>query len=386
MAEITLGVDEVTLLSDEALEKLVKAGGEYYYKITGLELSTKEPGLGSMLAAAIRGIEKAITTAFEPFIAMINMIQQAMPPSPDKLIEFIKKAIELIKGLGQLLEGAPESLIDFAISKILGPVKKEMFIPLPSSADLFKMVTGDIKFDEVDWAAKLENGEMIIPPKLQEGLDKGETWATKHIADVLSVKKFLPKIVEFVLTPLKTAIKMLEEIIKMVIDFVKSLPSAIQALFKFVSDPMGAILELLGLALKPVLEAIIDSYNAKKEDFEHLDKEINLPIDELLEKMFNGDFLNPDILSEYMKEHPELGPAFGPIIFFNTFFTTFEKVIQPQIILPAFLPFDIKDFTNITEELKGIVVEPTQEAIDGAKQMIEDGEITLSEGVSLGGD
>jgi hypothetical protein len=327
---VDFGID-VQLISDDMLLEMLSGWDNYHFAATGQHLEFDKPGMGSIIAGAIRGVEKALITAYEPFIALADVVCKVIPPTPPNILKFLEDAVGIVTSIAELVGGLPMSLLDFIMAKVLEPIIKEWYIPIPSIDDLLLILMGQLDMSTVNWEEKLLNGEMVIPPKLQEGVAAGKDWAGQ-IAQVLQVKEFLPKVLEFLLMPIKMAIGMLTAVIDKVTEMVTELPKALEGVMSFISDPIGGILELIGEIFKPIIKMMMGIFSPDLPDTPVPD------FDELISKLFSGEFLNGDNVKEFIQNSPGSGSAMGPIVLFGGLFNWLIGLLNPEIILAAFIP------------------------------------------------
>jgi hypothetical protein len=210
-----------------------------------LEIDSDQPGLGALIATLVRAIEKAIITAYEPIIALIRVVTEALAAGVRAPIVFIEKITGVVSGLSELLSGLPGSIIEFVISKILEPIVNFIMLPFPSTAALVEILLGRVKLEEIDWNAWLADGRLVIPPKLRQLGDR----VVKPVLTLFQSHNGLPpailKIFELLLFPFKFAIGVLTSVVDKVEGLVKNIFEAIGELLEIGSDPVAWILDFI---------------------------------------------------------------------------------------------------------------------------------------------
>lgn len=111
------------------------------------------PGIDALIIGMVRSIEGSILAPYKPFLIAISTVLAALS-NPIKAPKVIKKNIQyLIVSLKDLVDGMPNSVIDFAIQEVLGDFVDKAFMPLPNSEYLINIILGKKTF--VDWLEEI---------------------------------------------------------------------------------------------------------------------------------------------------------------------------------------------------------------------------------------
>ena len=116
------------------------------FNIPGINM----PGLGSLIATFIRTIEAGLTTSFEPFLQLIQMVKD-IPSLPGKITSFISDFNELLT-----------DPINFIIKKLIDPIIKNFTMPIPSIKILTQFLLGTIDLKSIDFTIP---SNILIPAK-----------------------------------------------------------------------------------------------------------------------------------------------------------------------------------------------------------------------------
>jgi hypothetical protein len=233
-----------------------------------IEIDIDEPGLGSLIATLIKAIEKAIIAAYEPIIALVNIVTEAIEAGVNAVSVFLEKIQKVINAIAELVSNFPQSIIEFIINKIVEPIAKYINIPFPSISGILEIILGRVKLVDIDWEKWLAEGKLIVPEKLKA---KGE----EKVKQVLTLFQsfnglqaaFL-KLLELLLFPIKFAIKAIEGIVRKVQQLVTNLFKAINEIVEIVSNPVQYVLEFIAEIFAIVLTPIVESIAGKIEDIE----------------------------------------------------------------------------------------------------------------------
>jgi hypothetical protein len=231
-----------------------------------LEVDPDQPGLGALIATLIRAIEKALIAAYEPLIALVNVVTEALKAGVRAPIVFIDKIVDLTSGLAELLANLPISIIEFIIERILQPIAENILIPFPGAAALLEILTGRVKLAEINWQEWLASGKLVIPEKLRA---RGES-VVNQVLTLFQSQHGLPpaiiKIFELLLFPFKFAIGVLESVIDFVQGLVSNIFKAVAELANIVGDPVGWLIGFIADIFAQVLLPIVSLFIPVKID------------------------------------------------------------------------------------------------------------------------
>lgn len=262
---------EIEIIPEQALQaeidKIVLC-----LKNSGIDIETNidEPGLGALIATLIRSIEKAIISAYEPIIALVSVVKEAIDAGLNAINVFLEKIVKIVEAITEILSDLPISIIEFIVNKILEPITKNINIPFPNVQGIIEIISGKVSLLNIDWRKWLEEGKLTIPQKLK---DKGQ----EKIDQVMTLFDSLDgvgaaflKILELLLFPLKFAIKTIEAVLRKTAELVKNLFDAINEIVSLVSNPVQFVLDFIAGIFADVLAPIIQKFvpNLNTEDIE----------------------------------------------------------------------------------------------------------------------
>lgn len=262
---------KVEIIPEEALQaeidKIVLC-----LKNSGIEIETNidEPGLGALIATLIRSIEKAIISAYEPIIALVGVVTEAIDAGLNAISVFVNKIVDVVEAIAELLSNLPLSIIEFIVNKILEPITKNINIPFPNVQGIIEIISGKVNLIDIDWRKWLQEGKLTIPQKLK---DKGQ----EKIDQVMTLFDSLDgvgaaflKILELLLFPLKFAIKTIESVLRKTAELAKNLFDAINEIVSLISNPVQFVLDFIAGIFADVLAPIIQKFvpNLNTEDIE----------------------------------------------------------------------------------------------------------------------
>ncbi len=351
------GID-VELIPEEGLQaqidKLVSC-----LKDSGIEIDIdiNEPGLGSLIATLIRSIEKAIIAAYEPIIALVKVVIEAIDAGINAATVFLDKISNVINAIGELLSGLPLSIIEFIVNKIVEPITKNINIPFPSIEGILDIILGKESLISIDWEKWLEEGKLIIPESLKA---KGEEKVKQVLTLFQSFNGLLPpflKILEVLLFPIKFAIGAIEGIISKVQDLVTNLFDAIGEIVDLIGDPVGFVLDFIADIFSNVLAPIIQ--NLIPIDEKDVEAFI-VKFKELISLIFKIGAVKIDIDGWIEALPPTLKTIFKQVVSFikiiQCFIFWIVGLLNPQTILGMFGLGNFKlppiEFTNWSANTK----------------------------------
>lgn len=235
-----------------------------------IEINIDDPGLGSLIATLIRSIEKAIISAYEPIIALVGVVKEAIDAGLNAINVFLEKIVKIVEAITEILSNLPISIIEFIVNKILEPITKNINIPFPNVQGIIEIISGKVSLLNIDWRKWLEEGKLTIPQKLK---DKGR----EKIDQVMTLFDSLDgvgaaflKILELLLFPLKFAIKTIEAVLNKTVELVKNLFDAINEIVSLISNPVQFVIDFIAEIFADVLAPIIQKFvpNLNTEDIE----------------------------------------------------------------------------------------------------------------------
>jgi hypothetical protein len=247
----------VEIISEEALQAEIDKIIECL-KNAGIEIETNvdEPGLAALIATLIKSIEKAIISAYEPVIALVNVVTEAIDAGFEAVKVFLEKIVKVVEGITELLSKLPMSIIEFIVNKVLEPIMKHINIPFPNIQGIIEIISGAVSLNNINWKQWLKDGKLTIPEKLRA---KGE----EKVNQVLTLfENFngmgIPfiKLLELLLFPFKFAIGVIQGILKKVQELVTNLFDAINEIVEIVSNPVQWVLDFIGGIFADVLAMI----------------------------------------------------------------------------------------------------------------------------------
>lgn len=246
MSQVDFGV-EAQLITDNQIQTQINKLQECL-ESAGIGLRETDinlPGEGSFIKTIIRAIEAGIITSFEPLIALINVIVEAVNAGIRAPKVFIEKIVNVVNGITELLSGLPLSIIDFIVNKILGPIVDNINIPFPSTEILIDISFGRINIQDINWKDLLDKQLLIIPPTLLK-IPTDKLNEILLIFESFGDSPIFTKIIEVLLFPIDFAIGLIESVINIVSDLVTNLFSAIEKIVEIASGPVEFVIDLIG--------------------------------------------------------------------------------------------------------------------------------------------
>ena len=378
---------KVRILQDDQIQQIVDELLACM-KSSGLQVDSKidDPGIAALINSFIRAIEAGLISAYEPLIALINVVTEAIKAGVKAPIVFLEKIIKVANGVVELLSGLPLSIIDFIVNKVLSPIIDNINIPFPNVAGIIEIILGKVKLTDIKWSQWLAEGKLIIPPKLKA---KGDA-AIEQVLTLFQSFDGLPsaflKLFEVLLFPIKFAIGLIESVVKLVSGLVKNIFDAIAKLTEIISNPVGfiidTVLDIIVTVITPILKILSP---IKIPDISAFQEKIK----ELIEGILKVPSF--DVNAWISKLPPGIQPIFNSIIgfikFFGCFIKWFFSLIKPQTILGLFglgSPASILPSIESTKWIyvnRGFVIDPIP-GIDkvfksGNKIEIKDGNLTV---------
>ena len=203
------------------------------FNIPGINM----PGLGSLIATFIRTIEAGLTTSFEPFLQLIQMVKD-IPSLPGKITSFISDFNELLT-----------DPINFIIKKLIDPIIKNFTMPIPSIKILTQFLLGTIDLKSIDFTIP---SNILIPAKFA-------IIAPTVQAEILkNLNLIIPKMLDFLLIPAKVMIGFFSAFVKLILDAlsVDKLPAFVA---KWLT-PIEGLMDMIGKLFGTVIGAIISTF------------------------------------------------------------------------------------------------------------------------------
>jgi hypothetical protein len=248
----------VEIISEEALQaEINKIIG--CLKENGIEIETNvdDPGLAALIATLIKSIEKAIITSFEPIIALISVVKEAIDAGLNAINVFLEKIVKVVEAITELLSNLPISIIEFIVNKIIEPIMKYINIPFPSIQGIIEILSGSISLGNIDWDKWLLEGKLVIPQKLK---DKGQEKVDQVMTLFKSINglgvAFL-KILELLLFPIKFAIGVIEAVLNKAGELAENLFDAIAEIVSLIGNPVQWLLDFIAGIFADILAPIV---------------------------------------------------------------------------------------------------------------------------------
>lgn len=316
---------------DKIIECLKKAGIE-------IETNTDDPGLAALIATMIKSIEKAIISAYEPIIALISVVKEAIDAGLEAVAVFLEKIVKVVEGITELLSNLPMSIIEFIVNKIIEPIMKHINIPFPNIQGIIEIISGAVSLPNIDWKKWLQDGKLTIPEKLKE---KGQ----EKIDQVMTLFEninglgipFL-KILELLLFPIKFAIGTIQAVLNKASELVKNLFDAIAEIVSLVGNPVQWLLDFIAGIFADVLAPIVQKFipNITPEDIQAFIAKFK----ELIASIFKIGAIKIDINKWIEKLPPRLKIIFKQVVGFINLIQCFifwlVGLLNPQTILSIF--------------------------------------------------
>jgi hypothetical protein len=352
------------LIQDSALQGELDKISECLKK-SGIDLTIdlSVPGLGALIATLVRTIEKAIVSSFEPLIALISTVMEALDAGIEAITVFIEKVAKLVSAIAELLANLPMSIIEFIVNKIIEPIIKNINIPFPSIEALIQILTFQIKLPDIDWDDWYKKGWLIIPQKL---IDKGKKFVDealqlfKSVADGIAAA-FL-KIIELLMFPIKIAMDLIKKVVEFVSGLVTNIFDTIKSLLEIIKNPVQWVLDFIGDLFADILSGIMALFVAIEiPDLNEFKKWVK----EFIGKLFKIGSIKFDI-DEWLKEVPEpyksiLETIIGFLKLLQCFILWIISLLSPATILGLFFPLGadkmkmppmkMKSYTSSTREI-----------------------------------
>lgn len=327
----------VEIISEEALQAEIDKIIECLKK-SGIEIETNvdDPGLAALIATLIKSIEKAIISAYEPVIALVNVVTEAIDAGFAAVKVFLEKIVKVIEGVAELLSKLPMSIIEFIVNKVLEPIMKNINIPFPNVQGIIEIISGKISFNDINWKQWLEDGKLTIPEKLKA---KGEEKVNQVLTLFENINGSVPflKLLELLLFPFKFAIGVIQGILKKVQELVTNLFDAINEIVEIVSNPVQFVLDFIGGIFADVLAAIAKTFvPIKPEDVQLFIEKFK----ELILSIFKIGAVKLDIDKWIESLPPSLKSIFKQVVGFvkliQCFIFWLVSLLTPQTILNIF--------------------------------------------------
>lgn len=247
----------VEIISEEALQAEIDKIIECLKK-SGIEIETNvdEPGLAALIATLIKSIEKAIISAYEPIIALVNVVTEAIEAGFEAVAVFLEKIVKVIEGVTELLSKLPMSIIEFIVNKVLEPIMKYINIPFPNIQGIIEIISGAVSLNNINWKQWLEDGKLTIPEKLKAKGEEKVNQVLTLFENINGLGIAFLKILELLLFPFKFAIGVIQGILKKVQELAINFFDAINEIVEIVSNPVQWVLDFIGGIFADVLAAI----------------------------------------------------------------------------------------------------------------------------------
>lgn len=304
-----------------------------------IDLDINQPGLGALLHTLIRTLEKSITTSFQPIIALVRIVLDALSKGLNAITYFVDKIKDFIKGIIKLIENP----FDFTLGELLAPIINNINIPFPNTQGIMEIITGRISLKEIDWSKWLKEGKIIIPERLKD--------KPKIIENILSVFQFngsdsnaFLKIIEILLMPFKFVFSLIKTILTLVKDISTNLIKSVQTITEILMNPIkwtiDLITDLLGSLIADVVLQLTPSDPPDIPDFLKRIKE-----------MIIGLFTNKDFdFKKWLDNLPQpikliIQPVIAFIKIIKCTMLWFISILNAQNIIRMFMP----DGFNVTD-------------------------------------
>ena len=363
---------KVRILQDDQIQKIVDELLACMNS-SGLKIDSNinDPGIAALINSLVRAIEASLIAAYEPLIALINVVTEAVKAGIKAPIVFIEKIAGVIKGLTELLAGLPLSIIDFIVNKVISPITENINIPFPNIEALIQIILGKIKLPDIDWEKWLVEGKLVSPPKLKA---KGDT-AVRNVLKLFQSFNGLPsaflKLFELLLFPIKFAIGLIESVIKLVGGLVKNIFDAIAKIIEIISNPvkfvLDTVLDIIIEVITPILKIMVP---IKIPDISMFKEKIKELIQGIITPKFKIDEWISNLPIDFQ---PIIKSIIGVVKFIGCFLKWFFSLINPKIILSLFgLGSSANVLPSIESEAwiyadNGFVVDP----IDGVDKIFK---------------
>ena len=332
------GIDPVILSDNDIDNELKKIQNCLLNENISINLNSDEPGLGALITTLIRTLEKTITTSFQPIIAIIRLVLEAIDTN-NPLSYFINQVGNIANGIVELIQNP----FNFIIEELLSPIIENINVPFPNAEGILEIITGQINIKDINWKKWLDDNKIIIPEKFKD--------RPKIIENILSLYEFngspsngIMKLLEVLLLPFKMVISLLETILNLAKDFVLNVVKAIKGVIEILTNPVKFFIDLIS----EILGGIVGDIALSLVPFEvpNVNELIN-KVKEMVNALFTDSNFN---FNNWFDSIPnELKLPLQPIIAFLKVFKCtilwFISLINPSNLLKILLPdgFSIND-------------------------------------------
>lgn len=246
MSQVDFGI-ETQLITDNQIQAQINRLVECLQEagIDLREININLPGEGSFIKTIIRAIEAGIITSFEPIIALINIIIEAIQAGISAPSVFIDRIVTVIEGITNLLADFPLSVIDFIVNKLIKPITDNINIPFPSTEIIIDILFRGVSINDLNWKQLFQERKLIIPEVL---LNLPEEELNKILLIFESFEDSEPifiKIIDVLLFPIKFAISLIQSVVDIVTDLVENLFDAIAKVIEIATGPVEFVIELI---------------------------------------------------------------------------------------------------------------------------------------------
>lgn len=338
---VDFGID-IQLIPENTIKKHIDDFANCLEK-SGLliEIDLEKPGIGPLIHATIRGMEKALTASFEPMIALIKVAQEAIKKGTKAPAEFLKKVITLQKAITELLAKLPTSILEFILNKLFKPISDNLIIPIPNINGIIELILAGFDLTKVTWEEWLTKGKVILSEKFKKLSEKIKEqvailFKIPNDANGKPTPLLTPfmKFFEVVLIPIKLAI----DLIKKVIDIVKTAATNIFKTLKIISElaknPVQFVLDLIKELLGNVISTIASKFAPPGTNTKNIANGVL--------EFFNFIFKLkvPTITEQYFinlaKKYPGIESIKPFLIFIKCMISWFINFLKPATLLGMF--------------------------------------------------
>lgn len=226
------------IISDDALNLAIADFNKTMKSISSFNIPPiNMPGLGTYMAVVIRTVEKGLTTSFEPFLKLVEIVKD-IPKLPDTLKDFVNNFQEITK-----------DPIGFIVKLMIEPISENFAMPIPSPGVIIGILSGTQKISEIDF----DNPSNIIQTAPFSKLPSAEKNSILKL-----IKTIMPKMIEFLLLPAKIMINFFLGFVKLIVDALD--PSKLPDFVSQWSNPVKGIMEMIGKIFGEVIGGVIGTF------------------------------------------------------------------------------------------------------------------------------
>ena len=299
------------ILSENQVNSIIKSLSDCIETKSGIGFKIPDinaPGLGNFLLVVIRIIEKGITTTFEPFATLIELVKNYNPIIPSNIPTFLDKIKDLIAKIVEMVKNP----VEFIINLLLEPVIKNFTIPLIIN---FKM------FGLPDFEFKIESEKF-------KDLEKEKREQIKEY--ISNTKEFIEQLAKFIILPIKIMIEFFISAVEMLAKIVTDTVNAALDLFTKFTSVDGIISIITDFFKTAIMKISIKIPDILGFTINKIDELIN-GITEYLDTIFSLKL--PDIKAINIK-YPEFSKISGLIVMLGCIVTWIINLIP---VLPKLL-------------------------------------------------